>query len=114
MNAVHEIHDGSPLHNLNLIQFSNFPDNPFLIRNMIVNIHSHTDIGVSHHILDHLDIQIYLRHTDTCGISQDVNGNMRHLFRLLSFPLCLLPFFLIIVFYNIPQDKINGASGLSD
>lgn len=103
------LYGSSPLHDLNLIQFDNFPDNPFLIRNVIVNIHSHTDIGVSHHILNNLDIQICLRHTSTYGMPQDVSGNMRHLLRLPSFPLCSLPFFLIVGLYNIPQDKIDGA-----
>ena len=97
------------LHALNFIQFGNFPDNPFLIRNVIVNIHSHTDVGMSHHILNHLDIQIWLRHTGACGIPQDVSVNMRHFFRLPSFPLCPLPFFLIVCLYNIQQYKIDGA-----
>lgn len=44
------------LHDLILIQFDNLPDDSFLIRNVIVNIHSHTDIGVSHHILNNLNI----------------------------------------------------------
>lgn len=65
------------------------------------NIHSHTDIGVSHHILNYLDIQICLRHTGTCDMPQDVSGNMRHLLRL--------PFFLIVGLYNITQDEIDGA-----
>ena len=73
MNIVYEVHSGSPLHDLNYIQFGNLPNDPFLIRNVIVNIHSHADIGVSHQILDHLDIQICLRHTSTCGMPQDVS-----------------------------------------
>lgn len=113
MNAVHEVH-GEP--NLNFIQFGNLPDDPFLIRNVIVNIHSHTDIGVSHHILNHLDIQICLRHTGTCGMPQDVSRNMRHLLRLSFFPLRPFLFLLIVVLYNIPQDEIDGAwhHGTSD
>lgn len=81
-NTFYTLHGDSPLHNLNLIQFGNLPDDSFLI---------------------------CLRHTSTCGMSQDMSGNMRHILRLPSFPLRPFPFFLIVGLYNIPQDEIDGA-----
>ena len=97
------------LHALNFIQFGNFPDNPFLIRNVIVNIHSHTDVGMSHHILNNLHIQIRLCHPSTGCMSEYMGGNMRQLFRLSPLPLCPLIFFLIIRLHNIPENKVHGS-----
>ena len=64
---------------------------------------------MSHDILNNLDIQICLRHTGTCGMSENVGSNGLQLFRLSPLPLRPLIFLFVIRLHNIPQNEIDRA-----
>ena len=98
-----------PSHNLHQIHLCDFSFDPGPVCDMVINFHRDTDVGMSHHVLNDLHIQIRLCHPGTGCMSENMGGDVRQLFRLSPLPLCPLNFFLVIRLHNIPENKVHSS-----
>ena len=80
-----------------------------LICDMVIYIHCHITVGVSHDILQYLDIHPLLCHIYAGGMTQVMGGDSGKQVCFAMLFLCLCYFFLIILINNIVDHVINCA-----
>ena len=86
------------------------PPDPYKIY-MIVNVHGSINIGISHYILQYLNINLGFSHACTSGMSQYMRRNVRKQARFSFSFFCFFAFCLIICIDNINQYRVHMSRG---